>query len=230
MNSGKTSCWDCCFCGAKEGQPCASKACQAADSLRQKLESMTRERDEWRERNNIVSSEAVKYKQDVEQYQVQLAGCLTAAEGHTQNPAKRGDYGWSLAYQTTLDLRRNYDAARAEIERLKADLNDMSVGRKTWKKAAEDAELQVESLKDILWKGLACLDLHGGNDKELNAKWVTQAHALGERLEGTEKRINDTSPKARQITPEEFAEGLGAKPMTPEEAAFWQRKHGPGSL
>ncbi|HYF56051.1 MAG TPA: hypothetical protein VEA41_17495 [Salinarimonas sp.] len=45
-----------------------------------------------------------------------------------------------------------------------------------------------------------------------------------------EKRINDTSPKARQITPEEFAEGLGAKPMTPEEAAFWQRKHGPGSL
>lgn len=71
-----------------------------------------------------VSQDAVKYKHEVEQYQVQLAGCLTAAEGHTQNPADRRDYGWSLAYQTTLDLRRNYDAARAEIERLKAKVEN----------------------------------------------------------------------------------------------------------
>ena len=42
-----------------------------------------------------------------EQSQVQLAGCLTAAEGAT-NPehiAYKGMYGWSVAYQKTLELR-----------------------------------------------------------------------------------------------------------------------------
>ena len=54
--------------------------------------------------------------------------------------------------------------------------------------------LQIQSLTDILWKGLACLDLHGGKDSELNAKWVAQARALGDRLEGTEKRKPDKPP------------------------------------
>lgn len=46
---------------------------------------------------------------DAEQLQVQLAGCLTAAEGATKSPAKIGDYGWSLAYEKTLLLRRAFD-------------------------------------------------------------------------------------------------------------------------
>jgi hypothetical protein len=52
-----------------------------------------------------------------EQLQVQLAGCLAAAEGATNNPAVRGDYGWSVAYQRVLSLRQNLDKLtdRAEL-------------------------------------------------------------------------------------------------------------------
>lgn len=42
----------------------------------------------------------------------------------------------------------------------------------------------------------------------------------------TEKRINVVGERQREITQEEFAKGLGAEPMTPEEAADWRRKHG----
>lgn len=49
---------------------------------------------------------------DLEQLRVQLAGCGVAALGGTSEPvvAKKGDYGWSPAYQDTLDLRLKYDA------------------------------------------------------------------------------------------------------------------------
>lgn len=40
---------------------------------------------------------------------VQLAWCLMAAEGATNNPAKPGDFVWSTAYQAVLDLRNKYD-------------------------------------------------------------------------------------------------------------------------
>lgn len=43
------------------------------------------------------------------QLQVQLAGCLTAADGGTLDPAQQGDYGWSPAYQRVLDLRLKHD-------------------------------------------------------------------------------------------------------------------------
>ncbi len=46
----------------------------------------------------------------IEQLRVQLAGCLTAAEGFTKNPAKQGDYGWSVAYQKVLELRKRFNA------------------------------------------------------------------------------------------------------------------------
>jgi hypothetical protein len=48
---------------------------------------------------------AEKAEKELEQSRVQLAGCLTAAEGWNRNPAKQGDYGWSLSYQKTLELR-----------------------------------------------------------------------------------------------------------------------------
>lgn len=54
-----------------------------------------------------------------EQLQVQLAGCSTAALGLTKDPAKRGDYGWSPAYEDVLKLRRAFDRMAAKIERLK---------------------------------------------------------------------------------------------------------------
>lgn len=49
-------------------------------------------------------------REEVEQLRVQLAGCLTAAEGHFPDPPLcEGDYAWTVAYQKTLNLRRNWD-------------------------------------------------------------------------------------------------------------------------
>lgn len=55
-------------------------------------------------------------KAQLEQERVQHAGCLTAAEGWTKDPAIKGQYGWSLAYQKTLELRLAYEAAKAKLE------------------------------------------------------------------------------------------------------------------
>jgi hypothetical protein len=52
-----------------------------------------------------------------EQLTVQLAGCDAAALGATKQPAKRGDWGWSPAYQSVLELRRKYDALLKKTER-----------------------------------------------------------------------------------------------------------------
>ena len=75
----------------------------AADTVRHAtalLRALLRERDEERA--------------EAEQWQVRCAGCLTAAEGHTSDPAEEGDYGWTLAYQRTLELRQAYDALLRE--------------------------------------------------------------------------------------------------------------------
>ncbi len=58
---------------------------------------------------DAAKSERDALANELEQCRVQLAGCLTAAEGGTKYPAKQGDYGWSLAYQKTLECRINRD-------------------------------------------------------------------------------------------------------------------------
>ena len=52
---------------------------------------------------------------ELEQLRVQLAGCLTAAEGGTSDGVvvKQGQYGWSLAYAQVLALRRKCDELEA---------------------------------------------------------------------------------------------------------------------
>lgn len=57
-----------------------------------------------------------KLLESEERLRVQLAGCLTAAEGHVPNPALRqGDYAWTLAYQKTLDLHRSRETVQKEL-------------------------------------------------------------------------------------------------------------------
>lgn len=67
------------------------------------------EKELYRQLGESVFEKAHK---EVEQLQVQLNGCLSAAEGGTFDPvvAKPGAYGWSPAYQRVVDLRKNYDA------------------------------------------------------------------------------------------------------------------------
>lgn len=56
-------------------------------------------------------------ERELEQEQVKHAGCGVAAQGGTSDAvvAKKGDYGWSPAYQATLDLRRKYEAAEKAL-------------------------------------------------------------------------------------------------------------------
>lgn len=57
-----------------------------------------------------------------EQLLVQLAGCGAAALGATKQPAKRGDWGWSPAYQDVLDLRLRFEKLVRDYDRLKESI------------------------------------------------------------------------------------------------------------
>jgi hypothetical protein len=53
----------------------------------------------------------------VEQLQVQLAGCLAAAEGWPgKPPLKPSEYGWSLAYQKVVELRQRFEDSQVLVE------------------------------------------------------------------------------------------------------------------
>lgn len=61
--------------------------------------------------------DARKWQESWYRAEVQLAGCLMAAEGvGMEQAAKKGDYGWTLAYQKTLDLRCAYNSLHASTE------------------------------------------------------------------------------------------------------------------
>ena len=96
----------CLVCGAKE--PCElkndpSSPCTFEPPPMELLKAL---------RQRTAELEAAKA--ELEQERVRLASCLIATEGGTKDIVKQGDYGWSPAYQATLNLQ-------AELERVRAD-------------------------------------------------------------------------------------------------------------
>ncbi|MFA6294265.1 MAG: hypothetical protein WC637_20910 [Victivallales bacterium] len=65
-----------------------------------------------------------EFREEIEQLQVQLGACGAAALGATKNVAAKGDYGWSPAYQDTLDLRKKYDESQKQLEEIVKQIND----------------------------------------------------------------------------------------------------------
>jgi hypothetical protein len=76
----------------------------------------------------MTNKTTAEMENEIEQLQVQLAGVSTAALGGIKGPAKEGDYGWSVAYQDTLDLRLKYEINLIEIEDLRLWVNDLHSG------------------------------------------------------------------------------------------------------
>jgi hypothetical protein len=61
---------------------------------------------------------AGRYMDHAEQLEVQLAGCGVAASGWSaKDPAPRGCWGWSPAYQDVLELREKYEALLTQDQR-----------------------------------------------------------------------------------------------------------------
>lgn len=72
---------------------------------------------------NKVITETKERLKDNDRLQIQLAGCLSAAEGAVDNPPIKGEWAWSCAYQAVLDLRLRYEKLQcdlAEIEQFVA--------------------------------------------------------------------------------------------------------------
>jgi len=94
-------------------------------------------------------------RERAEQLQVQLAGCLTAAEGGTTDPARPGMYGWSMSYAAALGLRLSFEKAEAEVASLRGQL--ARAVRQTdnqfeMREVAEQRLKAAEGLLRKLWK------------------------------------------------------------------------------
>lgn len=78
-------------------EPASQRSKDAADAALEEISERQRRKDA---------------DDELDRLRVQLAGCLTAAEGGTKDVARNGDYGWSPAYQAVVDLRMQFDRIR----------------------------------------------------------------------------------------------------------------------
>ena len=83
--------------------------------------------------------------EQVEQLRVQLAGCLMAAEGAVDEAqlAHPGDFGWSKAYQATIDLQKAHQEALDELLAIRDELERAGVD-------LSRGEMAVDGVKAVL--------------------------------------------------------------------------------
>jgi len=121
-----------------KNQHAAYVSCEKLEQTAATLEAVTAERDEYKtdlesiigergesaqkmgdmfEQIGKLKQERDELKAKCEQERVQLAGCLTAAEGWAKgdNDCKQGDYGWSLAFEKVQELRAEVVELRQHV-------------------------------------------------------------------------------------------------------------------
>ena len=89
------------------------------------------------------TSELEAAKAELEQERVRLASCLIAAEGGTKDIVKQGDYGWSPAYQATLNLQ-------AELERVRGELQSAEAGYFVAERELQGANNKYDELRTLI--------------------------------------------------------------------------------
>jgi hypothetical protein len=87
--------------------------------------------------------------EQVEQLRVQLAGCLMAAEGAIDETqlAHPGDFGWSKAYQATIDLQKSYLEALDELLAMRAELENFGVDLRRGELAVDGVRAVIQMLQ-----------------------------------------------------------------------------------
>lgn len=122
-----------------------------------------------------LTKRAETAEREREQRDVQLAGCSTAAVGWNSDPAIRGQYGWSQAYQDVLDLRQKYEAQLQRLAALEAVAKAAQKERERWTG-------RVFSEQDELWQTLDALTALQPRETEAPATDPV-AQAVAERKE-----------------------------------------------
>lgn len=90
--------------------------------------------------------ELTRLRAEVERLQVQLAGCGAAALGATKDPATKGEYGWSPAYQDVLNLRLEVESLRRSNEGFETHLEFLQRANESLRKQiAEQGWQPIES-------------------------------------------------------------------------------------
>ncbi|MEM1424037.1 MAG: hypothetical protein AAGH64_08540 [Planctomycetota bacterium] len=94
-----------------------------------------------------LEAERDRLAEENEQLRVQLAGCSVAACGGTSEAvlAREGDYGWSVAYQETLELARERDRLREAIQQaLRASADEGRPNVPLWHEVLRSALTEEE--------------------------------------------------------------------------------------
>lgn len=74
-----------------------------------------------------AAREREQLRGELEQARVQLAGCLIAAEGGPTEEVNQGDWSWTLALETTRDLRRERDMLSKEFDGITSLLDEAGI-------------------------------------------------------------------------------------------------------